>query len=299
MVLDAETLTFQASTLKIVARHGLWRYTTPYRPQRRKNSMSHAARDHEPDLIAVIRIPKCASTSLWRLSEAAWPDQQHFSIPSTFRPEMQVNRWEHWRMERARRRRSRSDYGTPRWEGVVARIKNEARDGDVLGGGHNDLRHLRQISTRLRPITVLRDPADRLMSVWAYGREGMARLPWLLRFDKAYSKKAALGDFDTFVSRLLEHRAAFENPFAQYLGIASQAEIAPRLKDDIWLAGVSEAFDAFRIALEERVGRKLPERKDNVTASRAPMAVSAATQRKIEALCALDYEIYEAVRSSV
>jgi hypothetical protein len=104
---------------------------------------------------------------------------------------------------------------------------------------------------------------------------------------------AAKLDFDSYVDFLLDYRHVYGDIAAAYLGIAPWTNIDAFFHRHVFHAGVLERTDQFARALGDKLGIRMQFPHLNGTGSAQHVPLVAATKRKLDALYAQDFAIYE------
>ena len=249
-------------------------------------------------LYAVIRIPKSGSSSLQQIVREAYPDAYLHALPHSRFGDWRVGTLDNLRFIRQQKRRLVQRHGTLSLDKALRRIDSKSRDGDIVGSGHVSLATFRNLKSHLNVITLLRDPAARLLSEYNYGHDKYHERFLLNRIDNSFSKKmASRHELDRYVSILLEHKDKIGNIACQLLDIDESSQIKSRLNDDLFHFGVLEDMADFIDRLSEKCGRPLQTVERNVTRRRAAEKIDRDTFAKIERLHELDFELYEQARA--
>lgn len=216
-------------------------------------------------LLLCVRVPKSGSVSLMRGLAAALADKRVFYLPNTLDPDSRVSRLQRLRFYRARFQNLFRHYRHVSMRAACARIRREAAAGDLVMGGHIDLRTAsRCIARPLRIITLLREPAARARSEYDHMRRGFLRKPWLNRFDASVLHKAAgRYDFDSYLDYLLAHRDVYGDIACQYMGWHAGEDVAQFFARNVFHCGVLERSDDFARGLSEKLGRPFALPHDN------------------------------------
>jgi len=251
----------------------------------------------EKSLHVVIRIPKSGSSSLIHMVREAFPDARFYKLPHSDFGDWGVTALDKVRFVRQQKRTLLANFGTFSLEKALQSIDDSSRDGDVVGGGHFSLKTLRSMKSDLKFITLIRDPAKRLLSEYNYSRNQYKKRISMNRIDTSFSKKmASKHDINTYVSIMLEHKRNIGNIACQLLDVKSSEDIRNRLSH-LYHFGVLENMAGFIEGLREKSGRELTAIANNVTPNRAADSIDADTRRKIEELNDLDFELYEQARA--
>ena len=248
----------------------------------------------EDALIHCVRVPKSGSKSLLLMLGEAFAGRRVFYLPDTLRPETALSPWQRLRLWRSQRQNLMQKLGTPSLSAAFARIEAQARPGDLIAGGHSDQGLVRaRLSRPVRFVTLMRDPASRALSDYNYARAGyLKKQPWQ-RFDAhLLAAVAARRDFAGFLDFQIEHAAVFSDPAAAFLGWRRDQPLEPWLADNLWDWATLETAHALAARLAERLDRPAVFGSHNRTeAGRADIAAD--ERRRVERLCARDYELYE------
>ncbi len=259
--------------------------------------MTSTAPTPSQDLVACIRIPKSGSKSFATLVAAAFEGRGTFYLPDTWRPEARISRWQAFRLWRSQTQNLRSKLGVWSLDDALARIDRDAVAGDLVVGGHFDYGTVSGGMKRpVRSIVMMRDPAERLQSEYAYARVGfLKKKPWQ-RFDAHLLAKAAgRYDFDGFIDFQRDHAEVYGDVAAGYLGWKGGMS-ASDVRATVWCWGVLDRAEAFAADLSDRVGRALSFPRSNVTAGKGEEKPTADQRRRIEALSPRDHELYALCR---
>lgn len=250
-------------------------------------------------LYAVIRVPKSGSSSLQQIVREAYPDARFHALPHSSFGDWRVGTLDKIRFVRQEKRSLLRRHGTLSLEKALRRINAESSDGDIVGGGHVSLATMWKLDADLKVITLLRDPAARLLSEYNYSHNQYHERFVLNRIDTSFSKKmASKHDLDRYVSIMLEHKNRIGNIACQLLNIDESSQIERRLYEDFFHFGVLEDMADFMDRLSEKCGRPLNAVERNVTHNRAADKINRHTLTKIERLHDLDFELYEQARAA-
>jgi len=253
--------------------------------------MSH----REDSLFLCLRIPKSGSSSLSRALGQALAGATIFYLPNTLELDGRLSRFQHLRFRRAQICNLVANYGTPSLEQAFTRIACEAAPGDLLSGGHIDFPTVRRrLGTRVKIITILRDPFARCRSEYHYARQNQLKKPTLSRFDSnVVPQIAARYDFEGYLDFLLDHRDVYGDIACAYLGISAHDDIASFFAQNVFHAGVLEHSRQFAQGLSEKLDRPIAFPHLNKSGGEQHVALSARVRRKIQNLCARDILVYE------
>lgn len=248
-------------------------------------------------LLACIRVPKSGSKSLSRIVAEAFPDRPAHYLPDTLRREALISRWQAVRLRRSQMQNLARRWGMTSLDAVLARIDATAGPGDLLIGGHFDWPTVEAALSRpVKNIVLLREPAARARSDYAYARQGYLRKkPWQ-RFDAHLTARAAgRYSFEGFLDYQLEHPQVFGDLACAYLGWREGSPLETCLAT-IWCWGVLEQPEAFADRMSRMTGRTLAFGRSNRTGPGEPQDITRAEQRRIERLYARDLELYARCR---
>lgn len=249
-------------------------------------------------LYAVIRVPKSGSSSLQQIVRQAYPEAAFHALPHSFFGDWRVGALDRIRFVRQEKRTLMRRHRTLSLDKALRRIDEESRDGDIVGGGHVSLATFSRLKTPVKVITLLRDPAARLLSEYNYSHNQYHKRFILNRIDTSFSKKmASKHDLDRYVSIMLEHKDQIGNIACQLLDIQEASQIRDRLSDDLFHFGILEDMADFVDRLSQKCGRPLSAVERNVTRRRAAESIDKDTLAKIERLNDLDFELYEQARA--
>ena len=244
-------------------------------------------------LLLGVRIPKSGSQSLVRGLETAFAEQRIFYVPNTLDPDSAVSPLQRLRFLRARGQNLLRHYRTVSMRAVWARIAREARAGDLLMGGHVDLRTASaELSRPLKIITLLREPIARARSEYNYMRRGYARKSRLNRFDASVlHKRAGRLDFDSYLDFLSAHRDVYGDIACQYLGWDESEGLPEFFARNVFHCGLLEQSDDFARGLSKKLGRHFALPMANRTPGERPQITS--RQRAVlERVYARDIALY-------
>ena len=247
----------------------------------------------EKSLIGIVRIPKCGSVSLTQMVRQAFDGRRFFDLPTALVSDMGDSPMQRLRARRSQMRHLLSTYRTGSLAKAIDLIERDGSDGDIVGGGHIDHATFARFESPVRYVVLFREPVERFVSEYNYSRAGYFRKkPWL-RFDASIKAKlAAKYSLEGYAQALAERSEMFANIAAQYMGIASTADIAPRFDEHVFQAGVLEDLDSFRTGLTAKTGNRFAAVHSNRTANITEADVGRGTRAVLERLFALDYEIY-------
>src|SRR5215469_918679 len=251
----------------------------------------------ESSLFLCIRLPKSGSQSLVRGLTDAFAGQRIFYVPNTLDPDSRVSRLQRLRFLRARFQNLSRHYGTVSMRAVWARVDRDSQPGDLLMGGHVDLRTASANLRRpLKVITLLREPIARAHSEYDYMRRGYARKARLSRFDASVlHKRAGRLDFNSYLDFLFAHRAIYGDIASQYLGWNGTDDLAEFFARHVFHCGVLERSEDFAQGLAKKLGRTFALPVENRAAGERP-EITGRQRSLLEQIYARDLSLYNWVR---
>ena len=246
-------------------------------------------------LCVCVRIPKCGSTSLTHIVNAAFRDRRTFYLPHTLNLDASTSSFQDLRFVRTRARNLLMRYRTTSILRTYELISNWAADGDLLAGGHIDFHSVREhIGRKVKMITIFREPGGRVRSEYNYSRQGYLARGLFRRFDSGMRHKAAgKYDFDGFLDFLLDNRALYGDVAARYVGWDGQENLGEFFARHVFHSGVLERSEAFEQGLSEKMGFKLSFPHENRAKKTYDSGMTAAQQSKVEQIYARDFALYE------
>jgi hypothetical protein len=245
-------------------------------------------------LIHCVRVPKSGSKSLLLMLGEAFAGRRVFYLPDTLRPETALSRWQQFRLWRSQRQNLMQKLGTVSLSAAFAKIEAEGRPGDLIAGGHSDQAFVRSRLRRpVRFVTLLRDPVERAVSDYHYARAGyLKKKPWQ-RFDAhLLARVAGTRDFSGFLDFQLEHEAVFANPAATFLGWRDEP-LDAFVADNLWDWATLETAEKLAARIAQRLDRPALFGRHNQSEAAGRAQVATEDRRKIERLCARDYDLFE------
>jgi hypothetical protein len=250
-------------------------------------------------LLVCIRVPKSGSASLMRGLEDAFAGRRIFYLPDTLNLDGRLSRLQNLRYLRSRSQNLFRHYRTVSIARVYRRIAHEAKDGDLVSGGHIDFRTAQaNIARNLRSIATLRDPVARVASEYRYLRRGYFRKSVFNRFDAGVLHRAAgRHDFDSFLDFLHDHRELYGDIASQYVGWDGNENLQAFFARTVFHFGVLEDSERFARELSEKLGRAFMLPHDNRTEGAREEPVSATQRARIEQIYARDLLLYEWTRA--
>jgi len=251
-------------------------------------------------LLVCVRIFKSGSQSLTRLLADAFADRRTFYLPTLLDLDGRVTRFQRLRFQRTRARNLFMRYRSTHLNGVIARIRAEARDGDLIDGGHIPFAPLaKEIARPLKMIFIQRDPVARALSEYNYGRESQRRKNPLSRLDAGLLHKIALRrNFEGYLDFQLEHADVYGDVACRFVGWDGAEDLRGHFERNVFHAGTLEDNEVFAARLSEKLGKPLAFPHRNRTDKADETTVSAAARAKIERLYARDFALYEWVRTN-
>jgi len=246
-------------------------------------------------LIAVIRTPKSASSSLSSIALQAFPDARCFILPNLLNLEGAISRFQRLRHMRHSARVMFNAHKTVRVGRVFDLVNREGRKGDLLIGGHIDFDTCRRNVTRqVKFITLVRDPFDRVISEYAYSRAGHHRKWAVAKFDASLVAKAA-GRYTLhgYLDFLLEHATVFGDIACRHLGVAPGDDIAAHFAAHAYHFGTVDNLTDFADGLARKTKRPVQVPHLNRSSKAGTTALTPDMKRKVERLYANDLMLYE------
>ncbi len=253
----------------------------------------------EIDCVCVcVRVPKSGSASLSEMLRAGFAGRRTFYMPNTLDPDATFSAFQRHRGARSRRRNLFKHYRSIGMEHVYRLIAREAKQGDLIDGGHIDFRTVSsRIPLRLKMITLVREPVARVLSEYNYSRQGYFKKPWFNRFDAGVLHKAAARlSFAGYLDFLIEHRELWGDIASTYVGWDGAEELSALFARNVFHAGVLEDSGRFAAGLSQKLGVPLALPHENRTGITATREVTAAERARIERLYARDFTLYQWVR---
>lgn len=229
----------------------------------------------------------------------AFSEQRIFYFPNTLDPDSRVSPLQRLRFWRARYQNLFRHYRTFSLGAVCARIRREAKSGDLVMGGHVDFRTAeKEIARPLRMITLFREPLARARSEYDYMRRAFSRKSRLNRFDSSVLHKAAgRYDFDSYLDYLYERRQIYGDVACRYVGWDGHENLPELFAASVAHCGVLEQIDEFVRGLSEKLGRPFLLPHENREPMQRP-ALTATQRSRLEAVYPRDIELYEWVREN-
>jgi len=105
--------------------------------------------------------------------------------------------------------------------------------------------------------------------------------------------RSRTGDFDAYLDFMLDHRPAYANLAARYIGWDGNEDLSRLFARDVFHSGVLERSDIFARALVEKLRRPVSFPHDNRTGRNRVPHFTSAQRRKTEQLYPLDFALYE------
>lgn len=247
--------------------------------------------------LACIRIPKSGSSTLTRELESCPTLGQRHRLFTTLDPDARVSLFQRARLARSQVKSTvRSRHGLTMASAYRA-INAQIRPGNLITGGHFDvLTILRNVQHKIKFVTLLRNPASRCLSEYNYARDAYLHKHPVMRFDAGLRAKiAARHSFDGYIDFLIEHREAYGNISAQFLGLRSRGDISVFERQSVFHWGTLENHARERLQLHIKL--KSPVLPDaifsNRTMRRSVDSPSPAQMSRLHDLYPLDFEIWE------
>jgi hypothetical protein len=246
-------------------------------------------------LCVCVRIPKCGSTSLTHIVNAAFSNRRTFYLPHTLNLDASISSFQDMRFLRTRARNLLMRYRTTSIAKAFDIISTWATDGDLLAGGHIDFHSVREhIDRKVKMITIFREPAKRVRSEYNYSRLTYLDRGPFRRIDSGMRHKAAgKYDFDGFLDFLLDNRQLYGDVAARYIDWDGREGLDRYFANNVFHSGVLERSGAFEKGLSEKMGLKLTFPHKNRTRKDGETGVTAAQRSKIEKIYSRDFALYE------
>lgn len=246
-----------------------------------------------------VRVPKSGSTSLGYALDAAFADRSTFFLPDSVDIEGRYSAIKRWRFRRSQRRMLRARTGEADLGRAIAAINAEIKPGDLVLGGHFTYDFAREaIALPARIITVLRDPVSRCVSEYNYARQVYGgRNPVKRLLSKGQLRAAARYGLVGYLDWMLERREAFGDLASHMMGWDRVQPLDAYFADHVFHAGVLDDVRGFAFGLAEKLGRSVDFPWQNSTLVRDAGGAGAEAKRRIEALYAADFELYDYVLS--
>ena len=246
-------------------------------------------------LCVCVRIPKCGSSSLTHIVNAAFSKRRTFYLPHTLNLDASISSFQDLRFVRTRARNLLMHYRTASIRKAFDIISSWAADGDLLAGGHIDFHSVRNhIDRKVQMITIFREPEKRVRSEYNYSRLCYLDRGPFRRFDSGMRHKAAgKYDFDGFLDFLLDNRQLYGDVAARYVGWDGQENLDEFFARNVFHSGVLEQSDAFEKGLSDKMGVNVSFPHKNRTKKNHESGVTAAQRSKIEQIYSRDFALYE------
>lgn len=245
--------------------------------------------------VAVIRIPKSASTTLTAMALQAFPKARRFFIPNTLDPDGALSAFQRLRHLRHKLRHNLHHHGVFAQSDAFERIGAKIATGDVIVGGHFDFESCRrQIATPLRFVTLIRNPVSRVVSDYAYARSSFWKKSAWSRFDAGLAAKmAARYDFAGYLDFLSDHRDLYGDIACQHIGLRAGDDPSRYLAQHAFAIAALENVSGFARELADKTGHAVAADHLNRAASPASLTIGRSERRKIEQLYANDIILYD------
>ncbi len=118
-----------------------------------------------------VRIPKSGSSSLGEIVASAFAGSRTFVLPNTLDLDGRISMLQRMRARRSRLQTLLRHYPALTLDQAFASIRANAKDGDLIHGGHIDFPSARrELGAAVKIVTMLRDPYRRAISEYNYSR---------------------------------------------------------------------------------------------------------------------------------
>ena len=248
-------------------------------------------------LYVLIRVRKSGSQSLVKIMEDALPGCTVYPMPHD--PPLAdrgLGFWEHMRLLRRRRKRLHALFKTFSYSKAWRLLNDRAQHSDVIGG------HFPYVSPdlpnwKLRYITLMREPLQRLYSEYRYCRQSFEQRPfWRRCYSSARIRIAGKGSFGDYIDYLDAQGERFTNPLVAYItggqNLSSPYEF---LREHYFHYGVLERINQFASELSIKLGHKVSATWQNRTQESGALVEETYDQTKLQRLIGRDLELYRSV----
>jgi hypothetical protein len=250
------------------------------------------------DFVSIcIRIPKSGSATLWAELVTSGAFKTIYKLPSTVDFDGALSFYHHLRFIRHRLRNNYKDYGMYSDKKVFRYVNEHISNGDLIGGGHLEFATVsKQIHSKLRLISVVRNPFDRCVSDYNYSRNTHKDKNILKKFRGAIVKKIAVKyDFDGFLDFLAEHKEIYGNQSTRYVGWNGSQDLSAFERENVFHWGTLEKYQEFLRGFYDKVGKTQSEGRihKNAASQKFVAAVNKSQMSKIEGIFDLDLVLWD------
>lgn len=256
--------------------------------------------DEQNRVYVVIRVPKSGSHSLSRMMRTALPNARFHSLPNPSKPDAGVSLIEKMRVVRARARRRWRNYGVLTDDKAWAEIAKDVRSGDVIVG-HIGIADVHLSGFELDPITLIRDPVQRLFSEYFYSKRGYGKRSLFRKiYNRGRLRAAGTLDFSDYLMFLHERGDLYANRATRFItGSPTCADPGGYLMENYFHFGTLEHIDTFAETLSEKLRSPVPMQQLNRSENREEIVLSRQDKSRLDDLCGEDIRLHGAATALV
>jgi hypothetical protein len=246
-------------------------------------------------IISCIRIPKSGSTSLSKMLNQVELRRLYLGSRQTIDSEYSM--FQYVRYIRAAAKNNFVKYRNFSIKSVDNFLKENAKNGDILVGGHFTNNYVKEnINQNIKIITIIRNQIKRIISDYVYSRKGYINKPFYLRWDAGViSRKSGMLDFDAFLDFMLENKAHYGNISSRFIGWTSNDDFSEFVKQNVLCWGRLENIDKFEKSCSEIFEKSIVLEKTNVSGSSTVIVPTKRQINLIEQINDLDMNLYESM----
>ncbi|MDC1241167.1 sulfotransferase family 2 domain-containing protein [bacterium] len=249
----------------------------------------------------VIRVPKCGSTSIARMMTSSMPNSKVFDISSA---DFDLPKGENQYIERLRihKNKIKSNWRIHKrltFDAVWNKTNRLIKDNDIILG-HLTIDSIKLVGIDKKPITVIRDPLERILSDYNYCRSSYNKNGGASKFYRTKNYAAGNYSLEGYVSYLKENRPVYGRYISRFvLGENKVDDPVKFLEQTYFSYGVLERMDLFVDDFYKKSGLSLIQKHANKTNSRAVTEIPDSARKSIIEFCEEDIHLYQSVRKAI
>ncbi|MBC7979763.1 MAG: sulfotransferase family 2 domain-containing protein [Armatimonadetes bacterium] len=251
----------------------------------------------EKYVYSLVRIRKSGSQSLVQMMTSALPESRIYAMPpAPPLADMGIDFFEQLRRIRRTKKRLWKLFRTSSYPKAWIYLNHHLKAGDIVSG-HFHYAAPQLPDWKLRNITVVREPVERLYSDYRYCRQSYFQRPkWRRWYLAERLKIAGNGKFQDYIQYLHSRGDRFANPYIGYItGGKAVGNPYEFLKDNYFHYGALERMDIFTNQLAIKIGRQIDPIWKNKTKKSGSLDLEEFDQTKVDVLLGKDIELYRSI----
>jgi len=243
-----------------------------------------------------IRVPKCASTALREALLTAYPTHKNLKFRSPVRYSWSQGLYGNARLFKKEKRMLWNNFSVFSYSAMWQKLPTVTQGGAILSG-HIKYAELKLDMNKVRLVTLLRHPVDRLISEYNYSRASFhnKRLSSKLLYtnERSHAGEGSLSDYVAYLEANTQSKNSFQLDYL--VDPTWRGDPVDFLDKHYFCYGVVEDLNGFRRDFEGKAGTTLDLKSLNRSSGENRESISTSLRNRIERLCAKDMVFYQCV----